>query len=93
MKMAVGSLLWPRGHWGLPFIWGVLQGNVIYPQIPVCRSRFLAGASRGAVRALQHPELAPETVAFPGGMTEIGAGMSFFFWACFFQPGCGFAAA
>lgn len=43
-----------------------------------------AGALCGAIRALQHPRLAPVTVAFPSGMAEIGAGMSFFFWACFF---------
>lgn len=34
MKMAVESLLSPGGCWGLPFTLGVLQGNVIYPEIP-----------------------------------------------------------
>ena len=34
MKMAVGSLLSPGGCWGLPFTLGVVQGNVVYPEIP-----------------------------------------------------------
>lgn len=34
MKMAVGSLLSSGGCWGLPFTLDVVQGNVIYPEIP-----------------------------------------------------------